>query len=124
MLWHGGSRIRGDWQATWTLLNEKYTLNPDYRRYSSNEIMANDPEFNIDAKLNGAYVVMGLLYGGGDPLQTITMTMRAGQDSDCNPASASGILSTPSVTTRSRLCLRRTWTKRRSSATPIPPSTT
>ena len=25
--------------------------------------------FNIDAKLNGAYIVMGLLYGEGDPDQ-------------------------------------------------------
>jgi len=83
-----------DWQATWALLNEKYTLNPDYRRYSSNRITGYDPEFNIDAKINGAYVVMGLIYGGGNPLETITLTMRAGQDSDCNPASASGILST------------------------------
>ena len=27
--------------------------------------------FNIDAKLNGAYIVMGLLYGEGDPMKTL-----------------------------------------------------
>jgi hypothetical protein len=83
-----------DWTQTWTLVNEKYQLNPDYRRYSSNEAAGTPPEFNIDAKINGAYVVMGLLYGGRDPMQTIMVAMRAGQDSDCNPASASGILAT------------------------------
>lgn len=50
--------------------------------------------FNIDAKINGAYVVIGLLYGGGDFGRTIDISTRCGQDSDCNPASAAGILGT------------------------------
>ena len=50
--------------------------------------------FNIDARLNAAYVVLGLLYGGGDMTQTIAVATRAGQDSDCNPSSAAGILGT------------------------------
>ncbi len=83
-----------DWQATWTRINEKYTLNPAYRLYSSNEEAGMRREFNIDAKVNGAHVVLGLLYGAGDPVRTMTIAMRAGQDSDCNPASASGILAT------------------------------
>ena len=37
---------------------------------------------------------MGLLYGNGDPDRTITIATRCGQDSDCNPASAAGILFT------------------------------
>ena len=37
---------------------------------------------------------MGLLYGGGDPDRTITIATRCGQDSDCNPASAAGVLFT------------------------------
>ena len=45
-------------------------------------------EFNIDAKLNGAYIVMGLLYGKGDLDQTIIISTRCGQDSDCNPSNA------------------------------------
>lgn len=49
---------------------------------------------NIDASLNSAYVVIGLLYGGGDFARTIDISTRCGQDSDCNPASAAGILAT------------------------------
>ncbi len=48
--------------------------------------------FNIDARLNGAYVALGLLYGGGDFARTLDITTRMGQDSDCNPASAGGVL--------------------------------
>jgi hypothetical protein len=48
--------------------------------------------FNIDARLNAAYVVLGLLYGQGDMTRTIAIATRAGQDSDCNPSSAAGIL--------------------------------
>jgi len=50
--------------------------------------------FNIDAKVNAAYVVIGLLYGGGDFSRTLQISTRCGQDSDCNPASAGGILGT------------------------------
>jgi ADP-ribosylglycohydrolase len=48
--------------------------------------------FNIDAKLNGAYIALGLLYGDGDFGKTIEIATRSGQDSDCNPASAGGVL--------------------------------
>jgi hypothetical protein len=80
-----------NWQKTWRLINEKYHLNPEYRRFSCS------PErraFNIDAKINGAYIVMGLLYGEGDPDKTIVISTRCGQDSDCNPSNAGGILFT------------------------------
>ncbi len=50
--------------------------------------------FNIDAKLNAAYVVMGLLYGNGDFTRTLEISTRAGQDSDCNPSTAGGVLAT------------------------------
>ena len=48
--------------------------------------------FNIDAKLNGAYIAFGLLYGQGDWQQTMEIATRCGQDSDCNPSSACGVL--------------------------------
>lgn len=48
--------------------------------------------FNIDAKLNGAYIALGMLYGEGDMGKTLDISTRAGQDSDCNPASAAGVL--------------------------------
>lgn len=50
--------------------------------------------FNIDAKVNAAYVVIGLLYGAGDFTKTLEITTRCGQDADCNPSSAGGILGT------------------------------
>jgi hypothetical protein len=50
--------------------------------------------FNIDAKVNAAYIVIGLLYGRGDFGKTLDISTRCGQDSDCNPASAGGILGT------------------------------
>jgi len=50
--------------------------------------------FNIDATVNSAYVLLGLLYGEGDLKLTMDISTRAGQDSDCNPATAAGILLT------------------------------
>ncbi|MHC4207081.1 MAG: ADP-ribosylglycohydrolase family protein, partial [Planctomycetota bacterium] len=49
---------------------------------------------NIDAKINAAYIVLGLLYGEGDLDKTIIITTRCGQDSDCNPSNSAGILFT------------------------------
>jgi len=71
--------------------NEK---NPDYRRFSCSKDEKVPYKFNIDAKLNGAYIVMGLLYGDRDPDKTILIATRCGQDSDCNPANAAGVLFT------------------------------
>ncbi|MDR2040862.1 MAG: ADP-ribosylglycohydrolase family protein [Tannerella sp.] len=48
--------------------------------------------FDIDAVINSAYVLIGLLYGEGDFAKTIDLATRCGQDSDCNAASAGGIL--------------------------------
>jgi hypothetical protein len=83
-----------DWQKTWQLIEEKYQDNPDYRRFSCNRGQEN-MDFNIDAKINGAYIVMGLLYGEGDPDKTIIISTRCGQDSDCNPSNSGGILFKP-----------------------------
>jgi|GEM_PF-434074 len=80
-----------DWQKTWHLINGKYHDNPEYRRFSCT---GKDSKFDIDAKLNGAYVVMGLLYGNCDLDQTTIISMRCGQDSDCNPSSAAGVIFT------------------------------
>ncbi|MDO4585756.1 MAG: ADP-ribosylglycohydrolase family protein [Planctomycetia bacterium] len=78
-----------DWEKTWEKINAKYQHNPDYRRFAC------DPgTFNIDAKINGAYILMGMLYGQGDLDQTIIISARCGQDSDCNPSNAAGVLFT------------------------------
>jgi hypothetical protein len=44
--------------------------------------------------MNSAWVALGLLYGDGDFGRTIDISARAGDDSDCNPATAGGILGT------------------------------
>jgi hypothetical protein len=74
-----------DWRKTWQLIEEKWNREdpcPDG---------AMQP-FNIDARINGAYVALGLLYGNGDFARTLEVSTRSGQDSDCNPSSAAGIL--------------------------------
>lgn len=92
--WH--AEQPNDWEATWELINDKYHKNPDYRQFTCNEEVKVEggSEFNIDAKLNGAYIAMGLLYGNGDLDKTTIVSMRCGQDSDCNPSNAAGALFT------------------------------
>ena len=68
---------------------------PSWRRSGDRDDSCTDGAsrpFNIDARLNGAYVALGLLYGGGDFGRTLDITTRFGQDSDCNPSSAAGIV--------------------------------
>jgi hypothetical protein len=85
--WH--SRHPRDWRATWRRLEQRWnTHTPRAKRTRIGS------EFNIDAKLNGGYVLMGLLYGNGNFERTIRITMRAGQDSDCDPSNAASILGT------------------------------
>ena len=49
-----------DWRAAWKELEAKW---------GDVDICGAGNPFNIDAKLNGAYIVMGLLYGEGDPVE-------------------------------------------------------
>ncbi|HWQ92959.1 MAG TPA: ADP-ribosylglycohydrolase family protein [Clostridia bacterium] len=74
-----------DWEKTWKLCQAKYRENPEYQKASNG---------GIDCKINGAYVLMGLLYGKGDLDQTMIISTRCGQDSDCNPSSSAGVLFT------------------------------
>ena len=48
--------------------------------------------FNIDAKLNSAFVALGMLYGNGDFGRSIEIATRCGQDSDCNASTVAGVL--------------------------------
>ena len=72
-----------DWRAAWKELQAKW----DYDHFCEA-----GSDFNIDAKINGAFIVLGLLYGGGDPKKTLEITTRCGQDSDCNPSNAMAVL--------------------------------
>ncbi len=74
-----------DWMKTWRLIEDKWDKG-DVCTEGALE------PFNIDAKLNGGYVALGLLYGKGDFAKTLEVSTRSGQDSDCNPSSAAGIL--------------------------------
>ena len=80
-----------DWQKTWQLIEDKYQRNPAYRKFSCS---GPEGQFNIDAKINAAYIIMGLLYGDRQMEDTIVISMRCGQDSDCNPSNAGGVLGT------------------------------
>ncbi|MCQ2155306.1 MAG: ADP-ribosylglycohydrolase family protein [Bacteroidales bacterium] len=76
-----------DWKEAWLRIEEKWSGETGCPE-------GVDAPFDIDAKINSAYVVMGLLYGGGDMERTMEISMRCGQDSDCNPATSAGILGT------------------------------
>lgn len=81
--WH--TKFPKDWKSTWWEVQKKH------------DIDVGDPKgifnsYNIDARINAAYVVIGLLYGNGNWTQTLEISARCGQDSDCNPSTAAGIL--------------------------------
>jgi hypothetical protein len=83
--WH--KKYPNDWKQNWMEVQRKW----------ADDIGCPDgvfSPFNIDAKVNAAYVVIGLLYGGGDFTKTLEISTRCGQDADCNPSSAGGILGT------------------------------
>ena len=83
--WH--KQYPDDWKRTWFECEKKW----------SEDIGCPDGvfvPFNIDAVINSAYILIGLLYGEGDFFKTIDIATRCGQDSDCNPSSAGGILGT------------------------------
>ena len=72
-----------DWVSTWEKCQKKYRENPEYQKASNG---------GIDVKINGAYILMGMLYGKYDLDKTIIISTRCGQDSDCNPSNAAGVL--------------------------------
>ena len=82
LVWHKADGA--DWEGAWRKVVDKYgheggcTMQPNV----------------IEATLNGAMVVMGVLYGEGDPTRTIQIATRGGYDSDCNPSSAAGVIFT------------------------------
>jgi len=72
------------WQQNWEAIEKEWTM--------TDRCLECSGVINIDAKLNSAYVLIGLLYGEGDIANTIRISGRCGQDSDCNPSSAASIL--------------------------------
>lgn len=83
--WH--KKYPNDWKQTWLEVQRKW----------ANDIGCPDgvfAPFNIDAKVNAAYVVIGLLYGEGNFTKSVEIATRCGQDADCNPSTVGGILGT------------------------------
>jgi ADP-ribosylglycohydrolase len=82
------SKEEKDWTKTWQRVNEKW----DHQDRCPYGALA---PLNIDAKVNGSYLAIGLLYGDsggeGDFWKTVNIATRCGQDSDCNPSTAGGI---------------------------------
>jgi len=81
--WH--KQYPDDWQASWFELQKKW----------NNDVGCPKGvflSFDIDAKINSAYVTIGLLYGKGDFTKSIDIATRCGQDADCNPATVGGVL--------------------------------
>lgn len=81
--WH--KQYPDDWKQCWFEIQKKHSY-----EIGCPEGVYNG--FDIDARLNAAYVVTGLLYGDKDFYRTMDIATRCGQDSDCNPATAAGIL--------------------------------
>ena len=82
---HFHAKYPKDWKACWFEVDKRHSFD-----IGCPEGVWNG--FNIDAVINAAYVVIVLLYGEGDFEKTMEISTRCGQDSDCNPASAAGIL--------------------------------
>ncbi|MBQ7319966.1 MAG: ADP-ribosylglycohydrolase family protein [Clostridia bacterium] len=74
------------WQECWQAIEEDWAADDKCPEFQGVQ--------NIDAKINAAYILIGLLWGEGDLADTIVISMRCGQDSDCNPSSAAAILGT------------------------------
>lgn len=74
-----------DWKACWEYLQRHWNVDVGCPKgvFLS---------FNIDAKLNSAFVALAMLYGNGDFTDTLDIAARCGQDADCNPATAGGVL--------------------------------
>jgi len=87
--WHNENPA--DWNKTWTAIMDKYYRSLDHQPLAREY---DEAWQGIDAKINGAFIVMGLLYGEGDLERTIITSMRCGLDSDCNPSNAAGVLGT------------------------------
>ena len=83
-------RAGDTWEECWQKLETKYGTVDKCPEMSTKK-------YNIDAKLNAAYILVGLLWGGGDFEQTMIISGRCGQDSDCNPSSAASILGNTTI---------------------------
>jgi hypothetical protein len=77
------------WQSNWQLIQSEWLYQDTCAAWAGHSDV-----LNIDAKYNGMFILLGLLYGNGDISNSIVITMSCAQDSDCNPSSLGAILGT------------------------------
>jgi hypothetical protein len=82
--WHAQDLLDGelDWRATRQLLYDHYQGAEAFGRYI----------YWIESTINVGATTLALLYGNGDFEPTVQIAVLAGWDSDCNPATAGGLL--------------------------------
>ena len=92
LLWY--DKNPDDWKLTWHKLEEKW--NHDLCPWTKSDPPTIQDKivgkFNIQGHFNGAYILIGLLYGKGDYLESIKICTRCGQDTDSNVANCGGIM--------------------------------
>lgn len=81
--WH--KQYPTDWEQCWFELHKKWNID---KGCPKGVFLS----FNIDSKINCAYIAMALLYGKGDFSKSMDIATRSGQDSDCNAATVGGVL--------------------------------
>ena len=84
--WRVVRREPNDWRWTWKRIED--TWNFDLCPWAKTD----EGRFNIQGHFNGLYILMGLLYGKGDYIESISICTRCGQDTDSNVGNCGGIL--------------------------------
>ena len=77
-----------DWRQTWQKIEDKWNF--DLCPWAKTD----KGRFNIQGHFNGLYIMMGVLYGGGDYIKSISICTRCGQDTDSNVGNCGGIMGT------------------------------
>lgn len=80
-------RFPNDWKKNWQLIQKKWGEDKKCPESLFKPL-------NCEAKINAAWVTIGLLYGRGDLSKTLEITTRCGDDTDSNAAAAGGIVGT------------------------------
>ena len=83
------------WRSTWEKLEDKW--NNDLCPWAKSDPLPIKKDiistkFNIQGHFNGAYILIGLLYGKGDYMEAISICTRCGQDTDSNVANCGGVM--------------------------------
>jgi len=92
LLWYDENP--NDWRWAWQKLEDKW--NNDLCPWAKSDPPTVQDKivgkFNIQGHFNGAYIIIGLLYGKGDYLESIKICTRCGQDTDSNVANCGGVM--------------------------------